>query len=175
MLLIYWNGYFGLDPAARNEAGTGAGKPWMPGGAFMMAIPDDISGSQQKSPVAASASVPTGTIASPSTVLASGRPPNTAPAPVGSGLRITAVVFRTAFIFVLMALVMRVAQPQSETIWTAYETPGDLIRLWLGIGVCIWLLWQLFEGPKDAHGYRAWLYLGVTALPFSLFCLFATW
>ena len=138
----------------------------------MMAVSDDISGSQQKPPVAPSVSVPTGTVPSPSSALASGHPPN---APVGSGLRITAVLFRTAFIFVLMALVMRVAQPQSETIWTAYETPGDLIRLWLGIGVCIWLLWQLFEGPKDAHGYRTWLYLGVTALPFSLFCLFATW
>jgi hypothetical protein len=90
-------------------------------------------------------------------------------------LRIAATLLRTAFIFVLMALVMRVAQPQSETIWSAYETPGDLIRLWLGIGVCIWLLWQLFEGPKDAHGYRTWLYLGVTALPFSVLCLFYTW
>jgi hypothetical protein len=90
-------------------------------------------------------------------------------------LRIAAVLFRTAFIFVLMALIMRVAQPQSETIWSAYETPGDLIRLWLGIGACIWLIWQLFTGPNDAHGYRTWLYLGVTALPFAVLCLFAIW
>lgn len=85
------------------------------------------------------------------------------------------MLFRTAFIFVLMALIMRVAQPQSETIWTAYETPGDLIRLWLGIGVCLWLIWQLFEGPKDAQGYRTWLYLGATALPFAVLCLYFVW
>lgn len=75
-----------------------------------------------------------------------------------------------------MVLVWRVSQPQNETIWTSYETPGDLIRLWLGIGACLWLVWQLFEGgPKDAHGYRTWLYLGLTALPFSLICLIAIW
>jgi len=141
----------------------------------MMAVSNNISGSQQEAPVAPTASVPTGPIASSGP--ASGTPPRTAPAaaPVASGLRITATLLRTAFIFVLMALVMRVAQPQSETIWSAYETPGDLIRLWLGVGVCIWLVWQLFEGPKDAHGYRTWLYLGVTALPFAVLCLFLTW
>jgi hypothetical protein len=134
----------------------------------MMAISDNISGARQTTPEPSVSAGP-GASSSP----ASG--PRSGAAPVASGLRIAAVLFRTAFIFVLMALVMRVSQPQSETIWSAYETPGDLIRLWLGIGVCIWLLWQLFAGPKDVHGYRTWLYLGVTALPFSLFCLFATW
>jgi hypothetical protein len=141
----------------------------------MMAISNNISGSQQEeAPVAPATTVPTGP--APPLRPVSG-PSGSAPgaAPVANGLRIAAVLFRTAFIFVLMTLVMRVAQPQSETIWSAYETPGDLIRLWLGIGVCIWLLWQLFEGPKDAHAYRTWLYLGVTALPFSLLCLFLIW
>jgi hypothetical protein len=96
-------------------------------------------------------------------------------AKAASGLRITAILFRTAFIFILMVLVFRVSQPQSETIWSAYETPGDLVRLWLGIGACVWLLWQLFAGPKDAHGYRTWLYLGLALVPFSLICLFAIW
>jgi hypothetical protein len=137
----------------------------------MMAISDNISDSQQTTPVAPGSSVPAGSAPSSSQAT---RPRSGAPL-VASGLRIAAVLFRTAFIFVLMALVMRVAQPQSETIWSAYETPSDLIRLWLGIGVCIWLLWKLFEGPKDVQGYRTWLYLGLTALPFSLFCLFATW
>jgi hypothetical protein len=145
----------------------------MPGGAFMMAVSDNISGSQQGAPVTPNASVPTDP--APPSGPTSGYPPNSASAPAASGLRIAAVLFRTAFIFVLMALVMRVAQPQSETIWSAYETPDDLIRLWLGIGVCVWLLWQLFTGPKDAHGYRTWLYLGVTALPFAVLCLFAIW
>ena len=98
------------------------------------------------------------------------------PAPQGpNGLRIAATLLRTAFIFILMALMVRVSLPQSETIWSAYETPGDLIRLWLGIGVCIWLVAQLFQGPNDAHGYRTWFYLGLAAVPFTLICLLAIW
>jgi hypothetical protein len=92
-----------------------------------------------------------------------------------SGLRIAATLLRTAFILILMALMVRVSLPQSETIWSAYETPGDLIRVWLGIGVCIWLVSQLFRGPNDAHGYRTWLYLGLAAVPFTLICLLAVW
>jgi hypothetical protein len=92
-----------------------------------------------------------------------------------NGLRIAATLLRTAFIFILIALMIRVSMPQSETIWSAYETPGDLIRLWLGIGVCIWLVSQLFHGPNDAHGYRTWLYLGLAAVPFTAICLFAIW
>ncbi len=91
-------------------------------------------------------------------------------------LRLTAISFRTVFIFILMALVLRVSQPQNETFWSAYDTPDDLIRLALGIGACIWLAWQLFTGgPKDIQGYRTWLYLGLTVVPFSLVCLFAIW
>ena len=92
-----------------------------------------------------------------------------------SGLRIAAILLRTSFIFILIAMVVRVSQPQNETIWSAYDTPPDLVRLSLGIGACIWLLWQLFEGPKDAHAYRTWLYLGLALVPFSLICLIAVW
>jgi len=91
------------------------------------------------------------------------------------GLRIAATVLRAIFLFTLIAVTVRVSLPQSETIWSAYETPGDLIRVWLGIGVCVWLVFQLFQGPNDAHGYRTWLYLGLAAVPFALICLFAVW
>jgi hypothetical protein len=98
-----------------------------------------------------------------------------ATAQAANGLRIAAILLRTAFIFILITLVIRVSQPQNETIWSAYDTPADLVRLWLGIGACIWLVWQLFEGPKDAHGYRTWLYLGLVLVPFSVICLVAVW
>jgi len=91
------------------------------------------------------------------------------------GLRIAATVLRAIFLFTLIAVTVRVSLPQSETIWSAYETPGDLIRVWLGIGVCVWLVFQLFQGPNDAHGYRTWFYLGLAAVPFALICLFAVW
>jgi TRAP-type C4-dicarboxylate transport system permease small subunit len=94
---------------------------------------------------------------------------------VSAGLRIASTLLRTVFIIVLVALTFRVAMPQSETIWTAYDTPGDLVRMILGVGVCIWLAIQLFNGPTDAEGYRTWLYLGLVAVPFALICLVAIW
>lgn len=90
-------------------------------------------------------------------------------------LRVAATVLRTIFIATLVALTVRVSLPQSETIWSAYETPGDLIRIWLGICICLWLIYQLFQGPRDQQGYRTWLYLGLVAVPFALICLRAIW
>jgi hypothetical protein len=94
---------------------------------------------------------------------------------IPTGLRAASTVLRTVFIVSLLMVILRVSTPQNETIWTAYETPGDLIRVALGFVVCIWLAVQLFRGPKDAHGHRTWLYLGLVAVPFALFCVFAIW
>ena len=104
-------------------------------------------------------------------------PPNAKlPASDGSNaLRLAAIVLRATFILILLVLTLRVSMPQNETIWTAYDTPADLVRLLLGLGVCLWLGLQLFQGPKDASGYRTWLYLGLVAVPFALICLFAVW
>ena len=79
------------------------------------------------------------------------------------------------FIVALLLVVMRVSMPQSETIWTAYDTPGDLIRLGLGLAVCIWAVSQFFILPKDAQAYRTWLYLGLAAVPFALILVVAAW
>jgi TRAP-type C4-dicarboxylate transport system permease small subunit len=91
------------------------------------------------------------------------------------GLRIAATVLRVVFIIALVVLTLRVSMPQNETIWTAYDTPSDLVRLILGVVVCVWLLIQLFFAPKDVHAYRTWLYLGLVAVPFVLICLVAVW
>jgi hypothetical protein len=90
-------------------------------------------------------------------------------------LRIAAIVLRTLFIALLLVLTLRVSLPQNETIWTAYDTPPDLVRLSLGILVCAWLLYQLFLVPKDAGSSRTWFYLGLVAVPFTLIVLFAIW
>jgi len=100
---------------------------------------------------------------------------NLAASEVPARLRIPATVLRVLFIVTLLVVTLRVSMPQSETIRTVYETPGDLIRLALGLVVCCWLAFQLFKGPDDAQGYRTWLYLGLAAVPFIWICLFATW
>ena len=94
---------------------------------------------------------------------------------VSHTLRVTALVLRTLFIVLLLVLTLRVSMPQSETIWTSYDTPADLVRLSLGIGVCAWLLYQLVQVPHDAGSSRTWFYLGLVAVPFALITLFAVW
>lgn len=96
-------------------------------------------------------------------------------ADVSPRLRIAAKVLRAIFICTLLVLTVRVSLPQNETIWTAYETPADLVRFLLGIALCIWLGAQLLSGPNDAQGYRTWLYLGLAAVPFAIICLIAVW
>jgi archaellum biogenesis protein FlaJ (TadC family) len=91
------------------------------------------------------------------------------------GLRIASTVLRVAFIALLLVVTVRVSMPQNETIWTAYDTPGDLVRMALGLVVCIWIAVQLFAAPKDAHGHRTWIYLGLVAVPFALICIIGTW
>jgi hypothetical protein len=97
----------------------------------------------------------------------------------GSGipirLRIAGMVLRALFIAALVVVTVRVSSPQSETIWSAYETPGDLIRLALGLLVCVWIIVHLFMVPKDPEGYRTWVYLGLVAVPFAVICAIAVW
>ena len=91
------------------------------------------------------------------------------------GLRIASNVLRALFIACLLLITLRVSMPQSETIWRAYDTPGDLIRIALGLAVCVWLVTHLFTAPPDTRRYRTWLYLGLAAVPFALICLIAVW
>ncbi len=98
-----------------------------------------------------------------------------AAAEISLRLRVVGATLRTIFILAILVIIVEVSLPQSETIWTAYDTPGDLVRMALGLGVGIWIAVQLFIMPKDAQGYRTWLYLGIVGVPFALFCAAALW
>jgi hypothetical protein len=90
-------------------------------------------------------------------------------------VRIAGLILRVLFIAILIAVTLRVASPQSERIWSVYETPGDLIRLALGLSVCLWLAVHVFILPKDAEAYRTWLYLGIAVLPLAALCAIVIW
>ncbi|MDR3421826.1 MAG: hypothetical protein P4L80_11385 [Xanthobacteraceae bacterium] len=94
---------------------------------------------------------------------------------IPTALWIAGTTLRVVFIACLLLITLRVSMPQSATIWTAYDTPGDLIRLALGFVVCLWIAAQLFAVPKDAQAHRTWLYLGLSAVPFALICALAVW
>jgi hypothetical protein len=100
-----------------------------------------------------------------------GTPGSTIP----TGLRILAIILRTLFLGALVAITVRLSGPQSETIWSVYETPSDLIRLALGVAVCLWIVMHLFMLPKTAEGYRTWVYLGLVVAPLALALAVAIW
>lgn len=85
------------------------------------------------------------------------------------------VAGRTLFLIVLIILTARVASPQIERLTSIYETPGDLIRVLMGVGVCAWFVVNLFKLPRDAGAYRTWMYLGFALLPLSILCAFVVW
>jgi len=103
-------------------------------------------------------------------------PSSAAPvAKVSTRLRIAAIVLRAEFIATLLVVTVRVSIPQNESIWSVWETPGDVVRLALGIAVGVWILVHLFMLPKDPEAYRMWVYLGLIVAPFVLLVAIATW
>ncbi|MBV8922211.1 hypothetical protein [Bradyrhizobium sp.] len=82
---------------------------------------------------------------------------------------------RTIFIAILIAITARVSSPQLEHIWSLWEAPSDFVRVALGAVVCGWLFVHVFILPKDAGGYRTWLYLGLIILPMSALCAVVIW
>jgi len=94
---------------------------------------------------------------------------------VSRHIQIAGILLRTLFIVSLLIVTVHVSMPQNETIWTAYDTPSDLVRMILGLAVCVWIAIQLFAVPKDAHAFRTWLYLGLAAVPFAVICIVGIW
>jgi hypothetical protein len=92
-----------------------------------------------------------------------------------SRVRIAGMILRALFIVILFVVTARVASPQTKSFWLAYKTPGDLIRMALGLSVCLWLAVHVFILPKDAEAYRTWLYLGLAVLPLALICAYVIW
>jgi hypothetical protein len=100
------------------------------------------------------------------------KPPD---AKLSTTVRLAGIAVRTLFIAILVLITARVSSPQMEHIWSLYETPGDLIRVTLGLVVCMWLAVHVFILPKDPRGYRTWLYLGPAILPLAALCAIAIW
>jgi hypothetical protein len=90
-------------------------------------------------------------------------------------LLVAGAAVRVVFIACLLLITLRVSMPQNETIWTVYDTPGDLVRMLLGLAVCAWIAFQLFRAPKDARSNQTFLYFGLAAVPFVILCLVLVW
>ena len=84
-------------------------------------------------------------------------------------------VFRAAFLIGLIIVTLRVALPQSETIWTIYDEPGDVVRFGLGLGVCVWIAVHLFKLPKESQAFQTWFNFGLAGVPFIILCAAFLW
>ena len=111
------------------------------------------------------------------TLLTAQRPPGSEMevAAIPLWLRILVMVLRTLFFGALVAVTVRLSSPQSETIWTVYDTPSDLISVAVGFAVCIWIVVQFFMFPKRADVYRAWVRIGLVVTPLALAMAIAVW
>src|SRR5258708_15340848 len=92
-------------------------------------------------------------------------------ASISPTIRFAGFVVRTIFIIILIVITARVSSPQLEHISSLYETPSDLVRVALGLMVCVWLSVNLFILPQDPGGHRTWPYIGAALLPLSLLLL----
>jgi hypothetical protein len=90
------------------------------------------------------------------------------------GVWTAGLISRTLFILILAVTTVHVASPQNESVWSAYETPGDLIRMVVGFALCVWLVVNLFIPPKDSGGYWTWIYLS-PLVPLALLVTIVTW
>ena len=84
-------------------------------------------------------------------------------------------MLRAIFLICLIIVTLRVALPQSETIWTIYDEPGDVVRFSLGIGVCIWIAVHLFKWPTESQAYQTWFNFGLAGVPFGVLCAVFLW
>ena len=91
------------------------------------------------------------------------------------GLEILALFLRLIFMGALLAIAVRVSLPQSETLWSVHETPGDLVRLALGFAVCLWVAIHLFTIPKTVRAYKRWVSLGLVIAPVALALAVIMW
>jgi hypothetical protein len=90
-------------------------------------------------------------------------------------VKFAGLAVRGVFLIVLVAVTARAASPQTETLWSVLETPGDLIRVAVGFVACAWFTAHIFIPPRDPGAYKIWLYLGPAILPFAVLCAVVVW
>ncbi|WP_156164760.1 hypothetical protein [Bradyrhizobium sp. LTSP885] len=90
-------------------------------------------------------------------------------------MRFLGLVLRTLFLIVVVAVTARVATPQNESLWTAYDTPADLFRIILGATVCIFVAFQIFRYSRNPADMRNWVPIGLAVVPLAVICAVVIW
>ncbi len=90
-------------------------------------------------------------------------------------MRLLGLALRTLFLLVVIVVTFRVATPQNESFWTAYDTPADMFRFAIGVIVCIFFAVQIFQYPKNPTDMGKWVPIGLAVVPLALLCALVIW
>ncbi|MDH6263588.1 hypothetical protein [Bradyrhizobium sp. BR13661] len=90
-------------------------------------------------------------------------------------MRLLGLALRTLFLLVVIVVTFRVATPQNESFWTAYDTPSDMFRFVLGVMVCGFIGFQIFLYPKNPAEMGKWVPIGLALIPLALLCALVIW
>ncbi|WP_426413495.1 hypothetical protein [Bradyrhizobium ganzhouense] len=90
-------------------------------------------------------------------------------------MRLLGLILRTLFLLVVIVVTFRVATPQSESFWTAYDTPSDMFRFIVGFIVCVFFAVHIFQYPRNAADMSKWVPIGLAVLPLALLCALVIW
>jgi hypothetical protein len=93
----------------------------------------------------------------------------------GALMRFFGLILRTLFLIVVVAMTARVAAPQNETLWSAYDTPTDLLRIIVGAIGCGFVVVQIFRYSRNPADMRRWVPIGLAVLPLTLLCAVVIW
>jgi hypothetical protein len=78
---------------------------------------------------------------------------------------IAGIVFRSLFIVALALGVLWSSLPADRGFVALNSLPTpDLIRVGLGMGICLVVLVQVFIRPRDEGAYKTWAYIGVACV-----------
>jgi hypothetical protein len=89
------------------------------------------------------------------------------------GFNVAGIFFRSAFIIAFGLGALWASLPADRDISAIPGLPAaDLVRVGLGVVVCLGALIQTFNLPKDDQAYRTWTYIGV-ACTITLLCVIA--
>jgi hypothetical protein len=83
-------------------------------------------------------------------------------APVPKYLRVAGAFVRSLFIVTLMAVTWSLSMPLKATGFEHFST-GELIRVAIGVLICIGMILELPRQPRDVEGYRTWVFIGAGA------------
>jgi hypothetical protein len=84
--------------------------------------------------------------------------------------KIAGTLFRSIFLIAVAIVTVRISLPETLSAAAfAHFSIADFARSAIGIAICGFMVFELFRRPRDDHGYRAWVYIGLALLAVLVF------